>query len=177
MHTDTREQYESLRLNHPLNQLVKTTSTHPQTLLLKNKQHTLPAGTSLHLNLAALHTHPRYWGASGLTWNPARFITSTGPGIIENEFLAPDTSANFIPWAHGQRICPGKKFSQVELVGALARLFRDHVVAPRVRAGETAQSARERMVRTGMDIDHQGTMLFEISRPEGAALVWSRRDD
>ncbi|KAF1953538.1 cytochrome P450 [Byssothecium circinans] len=166
--------YEALRLDHPLNQLVKTTKDHAQTLQVDGKTYTLPAGTNVHLSLAAVHTHPRYWGDEGLKWKPERFITSADSGI-EGEILAPDTSAFFLPWAYGQRICPGKKFSQVELVAALAMLFRDHVVAPQPQPGESMETARSRLFKTGMDINHEGTMLFEIAEPQKAALVWSER--
>ncbi|KAF2641035.1 cytochrome P450 [Massarina eburnea CBS 473.64] len=128
-----------------------------------------------HLSLAAVHTHPQYWGDEGLTWKPERFITSTKAGI-ENEVLAPDTSAHFLPWAHGQRICPGKKFSQVELVAALVMLFRDHVVAPQRQRNESMEDARSRLFKTGMEINHEGTMLFEVAEPQKAALIWSKRD-
>jgi cytochrome P450 len=167
-------QYEALRLDHPLNQLVKTVKS-DQELTVGDKTFTIPAGTNIHLNLAALHTHPKYWGQEGLAWNPKRFVTSQGTSI-EEESLAPDTSAYFIPWAYGQRICPGKKFSQVELVAALVTLFRNHVVNPQQLPGESLTHARERLFRTGMDVNHQGTILFEMAEPTKAALVWSRRE-
>jgi cytochrome P450 len=167
-------QYESLRFNHPLSQLVKTTGNQPQTLKVGEETYTIPAGTNIHLSLSALHTHPRYWGKDGLTWKPERFITATLAGI-ENETLAPDTSANFLPWAFGQRICPGKKFSQVELVAALVMLFRNHVVGPQVQPGQSVDEARATLFRTGMEINHESTMLFEMAEPKKATLVWDKR--
>lgn len=172
-YTDAK-QYEALRIDHPLNQLIKINKDREQTLRVKGKDYLLPVGTNLHLSLAAVHTLPRYWGDSNLTWRPERFLTSTSPGI-ENEVLAPDTSAHYLPWAYGQRICPGKKFSQVELVAVLAMLFRNHVASPQPKHGESMEDAQARLFRTGMNINHEGTMLFEIAQPKEAALVWTRR--
>ena len=166
--------YEALRFDHPLGQLVKTTGAHAQPLKVGDETYSLPAGTNVHLNLAALHTHPQYWGADSLKWKPERFITSTQAGI-ENEVLAPDTTAQFVPWVYGQRLCPGKKFSQVELVSALATLFRDHVVGPQPQPGQSIDDARAMLFKTGMDINHEGTILNEIAEPHKAALVWSKR--
>ena len=173
----TNSQMESLRLNHPLSQLVKTTGNQSLPVQLGSKTYTLPPQTNIHLNLSALHTLPQHWGNDSLRFDPYRFITpSSGAApAIEEETLAPDTTKTFIPWVHGQRLCPGKKFSQVELVAALVMLFRDHRVQPELLPGEGLETARKRMARMGLDVDHEGTMLVEISDPKGARLTWVRR--
>jgi len=79
-----------------------------------------------------------------------------------------------MPWAWGQRACPGKKFSQVELVAALAVLFRDWRVEVVPREGESVEGARERAWRASLVVDHEGHMLHEMVRPEGVALKWIR---
>jgi cytochrome P450 len=169
---------ESLRFNHPLSQLVKQTGEFPQTLKIGSRNVTIPPGTALHMNLAAMHTHPDYWGDHSMKWNPERFISSTGAqGDFDSEALASDTQEHFLPWATGQRVCPGKKFSQVELVAVLAYIFRNYTVQPKTRDGESMEKARERIFETSLEINHEGKMLFEMSHPETVELTWSKRED
>lgn len=78
-----------------------------------------------------------------MKWDPTRFISikpsdnGSTAQQFENEVLASDTSDNFMPFAWGQRVCPGKKFAQVELVAALAVFFRDWRVEPALEGNET----------------------------------------
>jgi len=167
---------ESLRLNHPLGQLVKQTGDFSQLLKIGSRNVTIPPGTAIHLSLAALHTHPQYWGEDSLKWNPNKFITTNDAEVsFEDEILAPDTQEHFLPWATGQRVCPGKKFSQVELVAALAFIFRDYIVQPRPRSGESMEQARKRTFNTGLVIDHEGAILHEMRHPETITLTFSKR--
>ncbi|KAF2822668.1 cytochrome P450 [Ophiobolus disseminans] len=139
---------------------------------------TLPPGTTIHLSLAAMHTHPDYWGQDSLTWNPHRFISTpdSSAQTLESEILAPDTQKHFVPWAAGQRVCPGKKFSQVELVTTLAYIFRDYTVHPQPRAGENMSEARRRVFKTSLEIEHEGKILHEMRYPGSVALTWRKRD-
>jgi cytochrome P450 len=138
---------EALRICHPLSQLVKTTGPTPQPLTLANKTYTIPTGTSVHCSLPALHSHPKYWGPEPLVWNPGQHLSipNNKPTIsFEDEVLAPDISAHFLPWAWGQRVCPGKRFSQVEIVAVLAALFRDWKVGIVPERGESLEEGRAR---------------------------------
>jgi cytochrome P450 len=165
---------ESLRLNHPLGQLVKETGKFAQPLKIGSHTITLPPHTAVHLSLAAMHTHPDYWGNKSMAWNPKRFVSVTG-GSLESEVLASDTQEHFLPWATGQRVCPGKKFSQVEIVAVLAYIFRDYTVQPELRTGESLEQARERIFETSLTIDHEGKILHEMRHPESIALTWTKR--
>ncbi|KAF2112334.1 cytochrome P450 monooxygenase-like protein [Lophiotrema nucula] len=164
--------YETLRLCHPLGQLVKTTGNTPRTLRHGDRTFSVPAKTTVEINLAAIHTHPRYWGTeSNLTWNPKRFIAGSS---LEDETLHADTAEQFFPWAYGRLVCPGKRFSQVELVAVLAACFRDHTVEPVPEKGETIEMARKRTVRLAEDIEMR--LLNEMRQPGKVALKWRRRD-
>jgi cytochrome P450 len=169
---------ESLRFNHPLGQLVKETGNFPQSINIKGRNVTIPPGTAIHLSLAAMHTHPDYWGEESMTWNPHRFISNSDGGdkSLEMEILGPDTREHFLPWATGQRVCPGKKFSQVELVATLAYIFRNYTVHPKPVAGENMDQARERIFKTSLVIEHEGKILHEMRHPETIALTWSKRE-
>jgi cytochrome P450 len=169
---------ESIRLNHPLGQLAKETGNYSQTLNIGGRSVTLPPGTAIHLSLAAMHTHPDYWGKESMEWNPHRFISKTDGAEhkLEAEVLAPDTQEHFLPWATGQRVCPGKKFSQVEIVAVLAYIFRDYTVQPKPQPGENMEQARQRIFDTSLVIEHEGTILHEMRHPETISLTWSKRE-
>ncbi|KAK5458405.1 hypothetical protein LTS15_004486 [Exophiala xenobiotica] len=54
-------------------------------------------------------------------------------GDWKKETLAPPPpGAAYIPWAVGPRVCPGKKFSQVECVTVIAMLLRSYRLKPLV---------------------------------------------
>ena len=169
---------ETLRICHPLSQLVKTTGPTPQPLTFNNATYIIPAGTSVHCSLPALHSHPKYWGPEPLAWNPEQHLSiplDKQTHSFEDEVLAPDTSAHFLPWAWGQRVCPGKRFSQVELVAVLAALFRDWKVEVVPERGESLGEARERAWGSSLKVDHEGHMLHEMVNPRSAGLRWVRR--
>jgi len=97
---------------------------------------------------------------------------STVPHVREVTILPLDKA--YIPWASGPRSCPGKKFSQVEFVAALAVLFHRHRVTPVVDTakGETEQMARERTMRVVADSDM--ALAMRMNHPERLRLKWER---
>jgi hypothetical protein len=117
-----------------------------------------------------------------MAWNPQRFIDKAGPKVtptsedsiqpFANEILAADTSEHFMPWAWGQRVCPGKRFSQVELVAVLVTLFKDWRVEPVLEKGETLEQAQDRIWKASLVVDHEGHMLHEMVNPEAVGLRW-----
>ncbi|KAF2792266.1 cytochrome P450 monooxygenase-like protein [Melanomma pulvis-pyrius CBS 109.77] len=162
--------YETLRLCHPLSQIVKTTGNQARSISLDGKSYLIPAHTSIEINLPALQTHPRYWGSDSLTWNPKRFISGSS---METEVLPPDTTDVFFPWAFGKNVCPGKRFSQVELVAVMVVLFRDHGVEPVPENGETVDQARMKTGVIAQDIEQR--LLHEMRQPERVAVRWFER--
>jgi cytochrome P450 len=106
-----------------------------------------------------------------MDWDPARFVeTSNGNGGIESEKIRTFTEGVYLAWSHGERICPGKRFSQVELAAVLAVLFRNHGVEPVPEGGESLGDARKRAQEKSLDI--QMTLLNEMYRPESVGLKW-----
>lgn len=133
----------------------------------------------MHCSLPALHSHPKYWGPNPLAWNPKQHIsvsTDKGTDPFEAEALASDTSEHFMPWAWGQRVCPGKRFSQVELVAVLAVLFRDWRVEIVPEGQETPEQAQARVWASSLKVDHEGHMLHEMANPQSVGLVWVKRN-
>ncbi|KAF7866955.1 hypothetical protein EAF04_005795 [Stromatinia cepivora] len=176
--------FETLRICHPLSQLVKTTGSREQTLEVNGQTYILPPHTAVHCSIPALHAHPRYWGFNPLAWNPSRFIsissTSTptnksGTQVFDKEKVEVDTSNHFMPFAWGQRVCPGRKFAQVELVAVLAALFKDWKVEVVPKEGETEEQARARAWKSSLVVDHERHMLHEMVDPESVGLRWVKR--
>ncbi|KAF2242602.1 cytochrome P450 monooxygenase-like protein [Trematosphaeria pertusa] len=157
--------YETLRLCHPLGQIVKTTGLRPRVLQYKRQSVVIPEKTTVEINLPALQTHPLYWDR-GLSWQPGNFIRGAG----YPEILRSDVMSDFLPWSVGRGVCPGKRFSQVELVAVLVALFRDHRVEPVPEKGESMQEARQRVERHAKDVEMR--LLNEMREPERVALRW-----
>lgn len=123
-----------------------------------------------------MQTHPDFWGADSLLWKPQRWlVTGSSPEhTIETETLLPDTEGYYIPWAIDQHVCPGKKYSQVELVAVLARIFGEYRVSPSAERGESAEEARARVLSIAMETQSKA-LLNEMRNPDKAGLVWSKR--
>ena len=95
------------------------------------------------------------------------------PSIEEEVFLPPPLEGPFMPWASGPRICPGKKFAQVQFVAAIAQLFRDHRVEPVLKAGEQMGHARRRIYDAVWD--STTVLALRMKHPENVAIRWVPR--
>ncbi|XXH03924.1 hypothetical protein Hte_010332 [Hypoxylon texense] len=166
---------ETVRLYTPV-PVAKWTENSAQTLQVGDKTITIPPETMVIPSYAAVHTHPRYWGPDALAWRPSRWITKSSANsnsFDDEDILNPQRGA-FIPWSEGERSCPGKKFSQVEFVAAIAGLFRDWKAEPTRQKGETLEGARARVLEL-IEKDSAQALLLRILHPERAPLVWRRR--
>lgn len=76
----------------------------------------------------------------------------------------------FVPWFEGVRVCPGKKFAQVDFVAAMTALFRTHHVNPIVHSGEDIGHARQRILHMVMD-SNMG-LLLQLRNPSSVSLKW-----
>jgi cytochrome P450 len=109
-----------------------------------------------------------------MAWNPVRFITlddaQSGKGV-GTEQLRVFPEGVYVPWSHGERICPGQRFSQVELAAVLAILFYKHGVEAVPEMGESDQDVKERAKRVSLDI--QMSLLNEMYQPGRVGLKWA----
>jgi cytochrome P450 len=110
-------QLETLRLYGPIVFIPRYTAGSFQRLNIRGKEYILSPNTNVILNCSALHTLPSYWGADSLVWRPGRWLDG------KEEIIQPPPGRSN-PWTVGPRVCPGKKFSQVEFVAVIARLFQ-----------------------------------------------------
>ncbi|KUL86399.1 hypothetical protein ZTR_08167 [Talaromyces verruculosus] len=169
--------YETVRLYTPV-AIVKSTGPEPRPLLIGDKTHVLPPNTMIIPSYSALHTHPRYWGDNSLDWEPSRWITSSAysstniDDILASEsfFEFPKSQNPFIAWSGGARVCPGRKFSQVEFVGVLVGLFHRHRLHPVRLAGEDDAAARARL-RALIHKDAGMKLLLQLLHPEQVNLT------
>lgn len=165
---------ETVRLYTPV-PVAKWTDDRPQTLKVGEKTILIPEDVMVIASYAAMHTHPAYWGADALTWRPSRFIE--GPelsGSLDDEELFSPPRGTYFPWSEGDRSCPGKKFSQIEVVATLASLFQHWRADPVTEAGESIEDARKRVLKQ-LETDSEQVLLLQMLHPERAPLVWKRR--
>ncbi|KAI9713837.1 MAG: hypothetical protein M1820_000567 [Bogoriella megaspora] len=165
-------QLETLRLHGSTVFLPKATGNATQIVTIAGTDIAIPPNTFVVANSQALHCDTRSWGDDALEWRPDRWILQRGiPG--EEELIEPQPGT-FIGWAGGPRVCPGKKFSQVEFAAVMAALFREHKVAPRAEGNETAQETRKRLERMIEDSTITAITL-QMKNPRDVRLVWSKR--
>lgn len=165
-------QYETLRLYGPVTAVPKTTKDTSQQLRLKDREILIPPGVRLELNAVGLHLNPQYWGIASAQWQPDRWIQGSNTG--SESFMEP-VKGSFIPWSEGPRVCPGRKFSQVEFVATIATLFQHHKVKAATLEEESSEAARSRIVRMINDSMVQGITL-QMKDPQAVALVWTLFD-
>jgi cytochrome P450 len=108
-------------------------------------------------------------------WRPNRWILSesgTAPPLAR-EYLRTPPKGAYVPWSDGARVCPGKKFGQVEFVASMVAMFRKHRVEVMPEKGESQQEARKRALE--VVLDSRITLLLQMRNPESVALRWSER--
>lgn len=164
---------ETLRLYSPVG-VVKWTDQRSVPLDIGWKTLIIPPKTIILPSAACVQTDPRHWGPESLTWKPSRWIKKADAQNLDDESLVDPVRGSFISWADGPRDCPGKKFSQVEAVAAVALLFRKWRVDPVINLGESIQSARERVSR--FIVEDTGVILMvQMLHPERCPLRWLER--
>jgi cytochrome P450 len=75
----------------------------------------------------------------------------------------------YMPFLHGPRVCPGKKFAQVEFVAVIATIFREWRVEP--RSSTELQYMKESLSRAEFN------MTPKLWKPEKAGVRWVRRGE
>ena len=100
--------------------------------------------------------------------------TDTRPrNVFEDETLLTPKRGTFFPWSDGPRVCPGKKYAQVEFVAVLSTLLRMHRVDPVPKPGEGMEDARQRVLDVLADCGF-GLTLY-MRKPNSVAIKWTCR--
>jgi cytochrome P450 len=153
--------YETLRLATHAPVFVKS-PTVPARLTLdgSSKAVTVSPGTLVGFNMQGAHLSQR-WGADVLAFDPRRFITTTASGA---EKLQVPEGPVYAAWMMGPRVCPGKKFSQVEFVAVLAAVLKQWRVKVEGRERLMSVLARKRF-----------NVTCHIERPEEGCVRFVKR--
>ncbi|XMA16215.1 hypothetical protein WAI453_009006 [Rhynchosporium graminicola] len=151
--------FEILRLYGPTPFIMKSAiGPDGQDLEIDGRICRIPPNTLVMPNAIASQTLPEYWGEDSLEWKPDRWFKSTslsendstvkGDGRVnEDSFYFPaEAEETFLPWSGGARVCPGKKFSQVEFVAVISLLLSRYSIEIVREGGESEQEAQERCV-------------------------------
>lgn len=155
------------------------------TLTIDGKEYTLPPDSTVKLDLAALHHDPTQW-ADPLEFRPDRWIPSASQVVGDKQSsadtsdrsydwhsksLVSPTPGSFLPWTGGPRVCPGKKFSQVEFTRAIFEMFKG---GARVRVvperGESQEQAEERGCKIVRDT--RVTFVLKMAESQKLGLKW-----
>lgn len=138
----------------------------------------IPPDTDIVINIRSLSTDPSLWGSDSLVWRPERWLICppSQPEPFDEESLVEQEPGVFVPWAEGPRNCPGKKFAQVEFVGVMATLFRNHRVRPVLKEGETPEDGRKRLMRMAGD-SALTAITLQMRNPQSVSLRWIRKDE
>lgn len=156
-----------------------------QELTIDGRPVLLPPGTTVAPNVIASHTMPEHWGEDHMVFRPGRWIgqqqSSGADGASEEEVLldlpasvgentkGPDGKGiTFFPWSAGARVCPGKKFSQVEVLAVLSSILRDYRIEVVPEGLETEEQARKRCLAVIEDSETQITL--QMRRPDSVFL-------
>ncbi|KIW08316.1 uncharacterized protein PV09_01235 [Verruconis gallopava] len=156
--------YETLRLFGPVPSMTKQTFS-PQSLEIAGEQFQIPENYMLTLNLTSLHYSESHWGSDSHRWRPSRFIK-------EGELVIPGPGNTFIPWVAGPRVCPGKKFAQVEFVATLAMCLRKHRVQAVPEAGESEADTYKRVFAVANYSEMGVNPTLKMVHPERVRLSW-----
>ncbi|KAG7097881.1 hypothetical protein E1B28_005193 [Marasmius oreades] len=93
----------------------------------------IPKGTWVIVDMIGVHRNPRYFE------EPEKYKPSRWHGI-------PNDSEQFTAFSAGSRACIGRKFATTEAVCFLTMFLRDWKVEPLLRAGETVEGWKTRVV-------------------------------
>ncbi|KAF2252133.1 putative cytochrome P450 [Trematosphaeria pertusa] len=164
--------HETLRLASPAPLLVRSpneptelpvsTSDGPTTV-------TVDPGTLVGGNFYGAHLSSR-WGPDAETFDPKRFVSISSAG---EERVAVPEGPMYCPWIFGTRVCPGKKFSQVEFVALIAQIMSEWKIDVLRLEGEDEQVARGRLM--GVLKEKYFNISTHLKRPEDAGVRFVRR--
>jgi cytochrome P450 len=102
---------ESLRLYPPIALLLREST---QETALGSRR--LPADSYVVVSPWSIHRHGGRW-EHAQAFQPSRWLTEDSPPALRERMA-------FIPFGYGPRVCPGKRFAEVEMQAILSELIR-----------------------------------------------------
>ncbi|KAL9016039.1 MAG: hypothetical protein Q9185_006605 [Variospora sp. 1 TL-2023] len=172
MKMSSSQQFETLRLYGSIVFIPRAASHETQNFSgLDGKEVVLPPSTPVNINVQALHTDPKTWGADSLSWKPSRWFAPQSNGQPSSPTLISPPRGSFIPWADGPRDCPGQKFAQVEFVAVMATLLSSYTVKPVLCPGQSAEDGRKALMEMVND-SAISAITLQMRHPQKMALQW-----
>ncbi|BFZ07227.1 hypothetical protein BsWGS_10266 [Bradybaena similaris] len=104
----------SIRETQRLASIVPLNLLHTNTVEVKIRGYTIPAGTSIIPNLDSVLHDEQIWG-DPMNFRPERFLDSTGKLLNREEF---------VPFSLGRRVCLGESLAKMELFLFLSALVQ-----------------------------------------------------
>ncbi|RMZ39501.1 hypothetical protein AFCA_002349 [Aspergillus flavus] len=163
--------YETLRLYGPVPTLVRQTDPQAQTLVLPEQEVIIPKDTPVNVNTIALHTDPKQWGPDPLAWRPDRWILQPCDSSLQkvsNELLK-----YLFAWGDGPRLCPGQRFSQIEVFAVLICFFKSHRVELVPSRDQTMDQARSHAL--SLIQNSKVGLTLQMPDAESVGLRWVGR--
>ncbi|KAH7148802.1 cytochrome P450 [Dactylonectria macrodidyma] len=148
----------------------KVTPDQDQVIVMDGQKHVLPKRTMISLVAVSVHRNPRYWPARPSKihtgkddindWVPERWFRNSqgatdktdtkddsaeedlGEEVTSAELFRPERGS-YIPFSDGPRSCLGRRIAQVEIIAALAVLFRSHSLELAVDEWATDEEVNE----------------------------------
>ncbi|KAJ6119860.1 cytochrome P450 [Penicillium sp. IBT 18751x] len=159
--------YETLRLYGPVVDLLRSTSPDQDQAIthVDGSKIMIPANTLINILTPALHRNPNYWGSDASSWKPDRWLSDKG--------IASDKVDHLFAWAEGARACPGRKFSQIEILAVLVTLLRRASVQIVPRPGVGLEEARAEALRKLQN--SRSLLTLHIKQPEAIHVRWCPR--
>lgn len=163
--------YETLRLASPAPMLVRSPTTPmelPITTASGTRSVVIKPGTTVGGHFYGGHLSSR-WGKDTEVFNPQRFVSTSQSG--EEALVVPE-GPMYSPWIFGTRVCPGKKFSQVEFVALVAQILSEWKIEV-VIDGQSDLIAKENLLKV-LD-DKYFNVSTHLRRPEAAGVRFVKR--
>jgi cytochrome P450 len=135
--------YETLRLSGPAPQMIRSPTVPVSLRVSEQHEITVQPETLVSAHFYSIHLSER-WGPDADAFKPKRFVQQSPTSGQEELANAPE-GAMFIGWVFGPRVCPGKKFSQVEFVAVIAFLLSKFRLEVLRKEGEDEEMARARV--------------------------------
>lgn len=167
-------QYETLRLWGPATDVARWASSNDEILRINGEETVIPKRMYVSTNLYGIHSDPRWWGDDSLEWRPQRWV-QVDPKTGKESIAPPPKGAAYLAWSAGPRVCPGRKFSQVEFVAVVSTILRRYRLDPMIIEGKmrTKEEAREALLKEIGDSGYVVTPRFR--NPESAGVVFVER--
>ncbi|KAF2732228.1 cytochrome P450 family member [Polyplosphaeria fusca] len=114
---------ETLRLYHPVSWYARKAVRDTTVTTASGATCRIPNDTIIMIDVAAIGRHPGYWSPSTTPGDDTSIEQSPARDFNPARWLDPTDKAAAFPFSAGHRMCPGKRFAEVEMCAILARVF------------------------------------------------------